>query len=224
MPRFSSKKIEAQVSFGELLRLARERQGLTFKQVSFQIKMPECYLKALEEENLKALPAGSYGRHFLREYALYLGLSLESLIKEYDEHQLYLIKAKPALPGKSSLLPSWWRLSWVILGVLALALVSYLGWEARRLFLPPPVELINPPANIIVNELQIMVKGHTALGAQITLNGERVSVRDDGFFSQEVVLQPGLNTITVSAVRAYSQPVVIIRQVLSQTLPQDSNP
>ncbi|MFA4936844.1 MAG: helix-turn-helix domain-containing protein [Patescibacteria group bacterium] len=224
MPRFNTKKIVVQISFGNTLRQAREQQGFTFKQVSFQTKILESYLRALEDENIKILPAGSYGRHFLREYANYLNLPVEILLKEYDEVQSYMIKGKTAIPPKKTKMRSWFRLSWLVLSILFLTLVVYLGWEARNLFLSPQVELINPPSDIVVNELQIQVKGKTSPGTQITLNGEQVPVSDQGEFSQEVLLQPGLNTITVSAASTYSKPVVITRQVLAQTLPSEDNP
>ncbi len=223
MARFSTKEIENQMTFGETLRRARERQGFTFKQISFQTKILEGYLRALEEENLKVLPPGSYGRHFLREYAAYLALPVGQLLKEYDELQTYLIKTKPI-----SVLPilghSRFYLNWLLLVGLFLVLVIYLGWEARSLFLPPPVELINPPTDLIIDELEIQVKGRTTPGIQIILNGKRVLVNDEGVFSQEVLLQPGLNTITVSAASTYSKAVVITRQVLVQTLPPETNP
>ncbi|MFH1866604.1 MAG: helix-turn-helix domain-containing protein [Patescibacteria group bacterium] len=222
MSRFNTKSLGVVLSFGEVLRTSRQEHGFSLKQIGWRLKIPERYLQALEEESFHSLPAGSYGRYFLREYAQFLKLPVEPLLKEYDERAHYFERAQPTRPIRE---PRFKQLpvKWLALGILAVALVSYLAIEARRLFLPPPFELINPPTNIVVDSLSITLNGVTKAGTTVLLNGERVAVGEDGYFTQDVTLQPGLNTITISARRAYSKPVTMTREILVQNLPKTDN-
>lgn len=222
MSRFSTKPIDTSGSFGARLRLTREQHGFDLRQISFKLKIPEPYLRALEEESLTALPAGSYGRHFLRQYAQWLKLPVESLLAEYTVRVDYLQQAV-AQPNKPVSRVATRPIKRIVLGLLAVILISYLGVEARRLFLPPPFELFNPPTNVVVNSLAITVNGRTTAAALVLLNGAKVAVTADGYFTQEVTLQPGLNTITLSARRAYSKPITVTREILVETLSSDAN-
>ena len=218
MKRFSIKKINHHQSFGELLRRQRESLGLDLRQISFKLKIPEKYLAALEEENLIALPNGSYGRHFLIQYARFLKLPTVKLISEYDIRANFAGSRRPATRSKKITV---WPLKRLVVVLLIVILLGYLGWEARRLFLPPPFIITNPPANVEIEDLTINVNGSTAPGATVQLNGANIPVGENGNFSQVVTLQPGLNTITLTARRAYSTPVNIRREVLVKSLPPE---
>ncbi|MFA5000044.1 MAG: helix-turn-helix domain-containing protein [Patescibacteria group bacterium] len=82
---FVPKKIDAENSWGEKLRLAREGRGLEIEEIAKKINIRSDYLKALEEERLDLLPAGLYGKNFLKEYAGFLGLEAKNLIEEHGE-------------------------------------------------------------------------------------------------------------------------------------------
>jgi hypothetical protein len=61
-------------AFGEFLRTARERRGLTIQQISHETKIPWRHLDALERGNLGAVPGGVYRRGEIRAYAHVVGL------------------------------------------------------------------------------------------------------------------------------------------------------
>jgi cytoskeletal protein RodZ len=81
---FVPKKIGAENSWGEKLRLARQERGLEIEGIAKKINIRGDYLKALEEERLDLLPAGLYGKNFLKEYAGFLGLKAQDLIEEHN--------------------------------------------------------------------------------------------------------------------------------------------
>src|SRR5215813_8092013 len=57
------------IGLGELLRGAREARGLTLQQISFETKIPQRHLEALEHDNLGVSPGGFYQRAAVRAYA-----------------------------------------------------------------------------------------------------------------------------------------------------------
>jgi cytoskeleton protein RodZ len=69
--------------FGRKLREARERRGLSLRQISNATKISMLTLEALERNDIARLPGGIFGRGVVRSYALEVGLDPESAIEEF---------------------------------------------------------------------------------------------------------------------------------------------
>jgi helix-turn-helix protein len=69
---------------GNSLREARLRQQLDFAEVEQQTKIRSKYLQALEDEQFDVLPAPTYVKGFLRNYADALGLEGQLYVDEYN--------------------------------------------------------------------------------------------------------------------------------------------
>jgi hypothetical protein len=69
---------------GNSLREARLRQQLDFPELEQQTKIRTKYLKALEDEKFDVLPAPTYVKGFLRNYADALGLEGQLYVDEYN--------------------------------------------------------------------------------------------------------------------------------------------
>lgn len=70
-------------SVGEVLRLERERQGRTLKEVSDALHIKREYLSALEEEQYDDIPGAVFVKGFIRNYGNYLDLDGAVLVEEY---------------------------------------------------------------------------------------------------------------------------------------------
>jgi hypothetical protein len=69
---------------GNSLREARLRQQLDFPELEQQTKIRSKYLQALEDEKFELLPAPTYVKGFLRNYADALGLEGQLYVDEYN--------------------------------------------------------------------------------------------------------------------------------------------
>lgn len=70
---------------GALLRRAREERGHTLAQAARGTMIPERHLRALESDaSLEEFPATPYARFFLREYADFLHLQPEPLLRDFE--------------------------------------------------------------------------------------------------------------------------------------------
>ena len=69
---------------GNSLREARLRQGLDYVDIEQQTKIRSKYLKALEDEQFEVLPAPTFVKGFLRNYADALGLDGQLYVDEYN--------------------------------------------------------------------------------------------------------------------------------------------
>ena len=70
-------------SFGGKLRDARERRGVSLRQIANATKISVAALEALERNDISRLPGGIFSRAFVRSYAIEVGLDPEATIQEF---------------------------------------------------------------------------------------------------------------------------------------------
>src|SRR5471032_1458611 len=69
--------------FGRKLREARERRGVSLRQIANATKISVSVLEALERNDISRLPGGIFSRAFVRSYAVEVGLDPEETIQEF---------------------------------------------------------------------------------------------------------------------------------------------
>src|SRR5262252_2227529 len=69
--------------FGRKLREARERRGMTLRQVAEATKISVRALESLERNDISRLPGGIFSRSFVRAYAAEVGLAPEETVREF---------------------------------------------------------------------------------------------------------------------------------------------
>src|SRR5262249_18229066 len=74
---------KVQDDFGQKLREARERRGLSLRQIASATKISLITLEALERNDIARLPGGIFSRAFVRSYALEVGLDPETTIQDF---------------------------------------------------------------------------------------------------------------------------------------------
>ena len=202
--------------------LSRARLGkkISLADASKQLKMNVSYLEALERGDFEALPTGVYRHNFLREYAIFLGLSANDLIglftedksrtKNVSQTELFVKKASHVhyfvtLPrlARNLLMFSASAICFIYLAICINAIIS-----------PPELIVNSPSLDIITQEKEIIVAGSTDPEAEITINDELVLADSQGLFTKKVNLKNGLNTIVIVAHKKYSRKNELIKKVL----------
>ena len=69
--------------FGRTLREARERKGVSLRQIANATKISVAVLEGLERNDISRLPGGIFGRAFVRSFASEIGLDPEAVIQEF---------------------------------------------------------------------------------------------------------------------------------------------
>ncbi|OFW21829.1 MAG: hypothetical protein A3H97_08120 [Acidobacteria bacterium RIFCSPLOWO2_02_FULL_65_29] len=72
--------------FGGTLREARERKGVSLRQIANTTKISMSALEALERNDISRLPGGIFSRAFVRAYAGEVGLEPEETIRDFIAH------------------------------------------------------------------------------------------------------------------------------------------
>ena len=71
--------------FGGKLRQARERRGISLRQISTKTRISLAALEALERDDISRLPGGIFSRAIVRSYALEVGLAPDPTVEEFIE-------------------------------------------------------------------------------------------------------------------------------------------
>jgi cytoskeletal protein RodZ len=207
---------EAGPSLPERLIAARERKGVDLYRAERDTKIRSRYLAALEAGDYRELPGAVYTKGFLRNYALYLGLDPEDVIRQWKrERGDAAIPAEPVLAVPRPLAAPRQGITFspvaiiaVLLVVLAGVFAAYIGVQLVR-FAKPPTLAVTSPAEAVI-EVPEDATSYTFRGTSIpratitiTVAGRdqpyRVSADASGRWETEVELRRGRNEFTVTA-------------------------
>ncbi len=226
MVSFFSKKVSEQETLGEILTAARKQHHFNLKTVAHKLGIREEYLKYLEEGNYQNLPGEIYTKNFLKSYLKFLSLDIEKCLQIYQrEKEMHQKigqsqKEQPRLVERISrrqlvMTPKIFR--WGLIVLIIIICLIYLGWEVKKIVTPPFLIIDQPVNNLVTTEYSVAVSGLTEEEAKLTINGQEVLADKTGRFSKKIDLQEGVNVVNISAVKKYSQPNVVYRQVLVES-------
>ena len=93
----------AQVSFGTILREARERKGLDLSAAARKLRIRPDILRAIEENDFSRMPPRGYARNMVNAYARLVGLNPTEMTRMYlDEAYAYQVgRARTDAPASS---------------------------------------------------------------------------------------------------------------------------
>ena len=81
------------MDFGAELRQAREKRGISLREIATVTKISPVILEALETNNVSRLPGGIFTRAFVRLYAAEVGLNpeltVQKFLEEFPEDDIY---------------------------------------------------------------------------------------------------------------------------------------
>ena len=134
--------------FGGKLRLARERRGISLRQVAASTKISVATLEALERNDISKLPGGIFSRGFVRSYAIEVGLEPDETVREFLDR----FPGEPApashvpvaIPEEESQFESQQRMAGVMLKLVLvslpiIAVILYFTFRSR------PADVVGPP-------------------------------------------------------------------------------
>jgi cytoskeleton protein RodZ len=178
-------------SFGRALAAARQARGLTQSDVATELRLQLRQVKAIEEEDLAALPEGPFVRGFVRNYARLVDLPAEPLLSLLNSRLRPTEPLRGLADGSKAVSPIQ-RLprepisGRLVIGgaLLALVVFAFFGWWAMRPAQqaepaappqPAPAVGVAPPATAPAAAEPAVVAGAAAAPASAAL---RLRFRD----------------------------------------------
>jgi cytoskeleton protein RodZ len=110
--------------FGGKLRQARERRGVSLRQIAATTKIAVAALEALERNDVSKLPGGIFSRAFVRSYAIEVGLDPEATVHEFLERFEHepAVSAPTPVPPEESAFESQQRIASVLLKLIVISI------------------------------------------------------------------------------------------------------
>jgi cytoskeletal protein RodZ len=207
---------ESGPSLPERLLAARERKGVDLYRAERDTKIRARYLAALEHGEYGELPGAVYTKGFLRNYALYLGLDPEDVIRQWKrERGDAQVPAEPVLSVPKPLAAPRQGLTFspvvvvaALLTVVIAAFAVFMGVQLVRFAKPPTLAVTNPAQAVLEvpeDTTTYTFRGTTLPGATVAIKDAaleqpyRVTADDDGRWTEEVELRRGRNQFDISA-------------------------
>ncbi len=221
MKKFKSNKIFLDSeTVAEQLRSARQERKIKLEDAAQKLNISRKYLEALEKGDFGKLPTGVYGKNFLREYSLFLGLDSNELEKIFqkeidatgDSPQNNLFSRQIAKMRYFLAMPK--IIKNFVISIIVIIFFAYLGLAVKEIISPPYLFIENPQKNFVTEKKTINIIGAAEGEAQITINGKQALTDANGAFAERVSLKNGINIITVVAKKRYGRENIIKRQVL----------
>ncbi|QJW47439.1 helix-turn-helix domain-containing protein [bacterium BFN5] len=149
---------------GELLRIEREKKGLSIKDVEAATSIRALYINAIEESNYKIVPGEVYLKGFIRNYANFLGLSGPNMVDLYRQQQQPAVSAAPLPDAAASTTTasstassgnntgqSAGTVKWIIGGIVIITIAGVIWWVNAKPSAPAPapqqLAQVQPPAS-----------------------------------------------------------------------------
>jgi cytoskeletal protein RodZ len=198
------------------LAAARERKGVDLVRAERDTKIRVRYLSALETGEYRDLPGAVYTKGFLRNYAIYLGLDPEDVLRQWRRERGEATAPEPAIVPPAPLAeparPLNFSPSIVVAALLTVGVILffvYLGTQLLRYSKPPDLSVTSPAQAVIDVEettTTFLLKGTATAGSTVTIRtpGQdepfKVTALASGEWSLEVDLRRGQNRFDIDAV------------------------
>ena len=142
--------------FGGKLRQARERRGISLRQIAASTKISAAALEALERNDISKLPGGIFSRAFVRSYAVEVGLDPDDTVREFLDR--FNQDAPPTAETAAATIPpeevefenrrkrAELFLMIALISIPLLILLGYFSWRWRSAAKAQPAPVTSAPA------------------------------------------------------------------------------
>jgi cytoskeletal protein RodZ len=206
--------MESESSLAERLIAARERKGVDLYRAERDTKIRMRFLAALERGDEEDLPGTVYTKGFLRNYATYLGLDVDDVLRQWRREHHDQVPAEPVVAPPRPLLQPARALTFspsvVVAALMTIGVIVFGVYLALQLlrFAKPPSLAVSQPASALLtvddSMTSYLLRGTSSAGATVTVSTPgrqpyRVTALTDGTWSVEVDLRRGRNEFDITA-------------------------
>ncbi len=209
-------------TLGSVLKKIRANKDLSLEEISNATKIQVKYLRWLEDDNYKRLPAPVYVEGFLKSYAKFTNEDYKEIIalfrKEQGIRENMSSKDKnlgPMKPLKDTSIIISSKI--IIISLVCLATLisfAYLYRQAYFIFAPPTIEISSPSRDTTISNQTIEIIGKSSVGSQISINDQSIFANTDGTFQENIKLNEGLNVLKISSINKMGKKSEVIRNII----------
>jgi transcriptional regulator with XRE-family HTH domain len=201
-------------TIGSFIKEARVRKKYSLQKLGEATKIKKGFIAALEKQDWGGLPDFPVLAGFAKNIAKALGINEEETVailkRDYPPKSLS-INPKPDVSDKFVWSP---KLTFLVgVGVVLIAVVSYLLISYIRFLSPPSLEVMEPREEQVITEVILRVSGKTASDAVVTVNNQPFIVSDEGLFEGEIEVLEGTQEVKVKATSRSGKSTEVSRKI-----------
>ena len=200
---------------GEILRKKRLEKKATLAEVEKATKIRARYLEALEAGRYDGLPSLTSARGFVRNYASYLGLSVDEVLAFYRRE---MAPDKLLLPKRDIIRFKKFSFTPGVMVFLGTALIiflffAYLAYQYFHFTGNPSLQIFEPTDYTVLKTSEVVIVGRVDPTATLSINDKVVEYDEEGKFLVKIPLSAGLNVFKILATNKYKKESVEERRV-----------
>ncbi|MFA5030481.1 MAG: helix-turn-helix domain-containing protein [Patescibacteria group bacterium] len=219
MTPFTKRDVYHGEHVGDTIKTLREDLGWSQIELAERAHVDVRHIQAFEEYRYHDLPGSLYAKNFLRSIAAACNVNTDKLLERFLQDEKAFPFKRSITPPKEVATPIFWTPKKVrafgIILVLLVALV-YVVVELGGLFRPPDLQIFSPQDSIEIHATSVEVTGRVEKGATLTINNAPIGVDDEGNFSTQIDLTPGVNTLTIIATQKFGRKTTEVRNLFAQ--------
>lgn len=225
---FVIRKFDKTKPLGETLKELRKDAHITISQMAEKTKILRRYLEALEAGEYDKLPEPLYTKKFLKTYVQILGLDESYFLDRFeDECGTCDFVDQARLPRRRTSAKNFFIASKLvksaIIAAIIIGITVYLTIQIIYIVAAPDIDIFEPKDGFVTTQATLNVSGRVQGPVSISINGLKIFLNAEGFFSEEVALERGLNLIEIEAKRRYSRVQKLHRRVILQQEPSSAD-
>lgn len=200
------------LTVGKILKNEREKKGLKLSDIEKSVKVRSKFLNAIENDNWSIFTSKIYITGIIRNYSKELGVDPEKMLaffrREYAKKEDTSFRKN--LTSKY-FTPQRVKILYFLIFLLVILFSYYFGFQIKRYFTPPKIEIISPTQNIFKHQDKIKIIGKTEMEAIIKIFGDRIYQNEKGVFSYDFPLKEGKNKLKIEITGANGKTSIIER-------------
>lgn len=185
------------ITLGYILKKYRSKLNLDINKLSHKISIEVDLILALEKGNYKIFTSFNQALPIIRKLSYVLGLKYQSLVDLYNKEYDIYIKNK-AKNNKPKLVVNYNIFKFggglIISGII----IGYLFLQIYQIRYSPTISLDNAQTYQIYNQDEYKLTGNLSRASQLTLNGQKVTIKEDGDFEVLLNLRQGENRLELA--------------------------
>ncbi len=208
-----------QRTVGDILKDERLAHRFSLLELAKRTRIRQEYLEALESNLFEKLPATTFVKGYIRNYAQLFDFDpqpvLAILRRDYKESSKGKLVPReflsPILKKRRRNRPL--RLAVLTIGLIFCTVLLYIfvqWWQSQQ----PPELIVTAPQQLEAVGPAMIVTGETELDVRLLVNGQPVAIQPDGGFEYELIFQSeGLKSLEIQAVDDKERTTTVVRQV-----------
>lgn len=205
-------------TIGQLLKTTREKKGFTLDQVEKATKIRLRHLQALEADLYQKLPSATYAKGFIKNYAEFLNLSVDTSLavfrRDFTENELGKIIPRSVIQPLSNKKLIWTPRAtlFTAISIILAIFIGFIIYQYQTL-INPRIKITIPAEQEILLGPTVTVSGFADPSSVVSINGQLTTINPDGSFSSNIDLPLGQATITIEATNNQGHSTTITRTV-----------